>query len=201
MIKSIIMAIVIYLATSIDEIPVLFMLYMDARNKGKGKIITFSYFIGTFLLVAIGMLGALGLVMLPAKWILGFIGLIPIIMGIKILITGDDDDEKAVDKSGKIDILGIKVLVITFALGADDLGVYIPLFTTLTSWEMLQTLLVFASGTLLLCLISYRLTSITRLTSYIEKWEKYIVGTIFIAIGIWVMIKCGTFSSAISYLI
>lgn len=192
MIKILFTAIITFLATSIDEIPILFMLYTKSSNRGKGKIITSSYFVGTFLLVAIGLLGALGLGMIPANWAIGFIGLIPFIMGVKTLLSGEEDEQEVVDKNQKYKGVWIQVLAITIGLGADDIGVYIPLFTTLTGWEIIQMILVFAAGTALLCFISYQLTKIEKLNSFIETYERYIVGIIFAGIGIYVMSECGT---------
>jgi cadmium resistance transport/sequestration family protein len=195
MIQTIITAIVTYIATSIDEIPILFMLYTKQSNRGKAKTITLSYFLGTFILISIGLLGSLGLGFIPEQWMMGLFGLIPLILGIKILIKGEDGEEEGVKKSiQKYKSLGIQVLAITIGLGADDLAVYIPLFTTLEGWEIISMVLVFALGTAVLCRISYKLTSINKLTEFIEKYERFIVGIIFTAIGIFIMLECGTFA-------
>ena len=198
MIKTIVTAIITYFATSFDEISVLFLLYNKSTNRGKGKTITITYFLGTFLLVALSLLGAFGLVKIPVKWAVGFIGLLPLIMGMKMLIKRDDDEEKAMESANKHQILWVRVLVITIALGADDLGVYIPLFTTLTGWEIVLMLLIFAVGVAVTCFVSYRLTRIDRITSFIEKQERFLIGVIFMAIGILVMLECGTFSVIIN---
>jgi cadmium resistance protein CadD (predicted permease) len=86
-VKLILTAVITYLATSIDEIPVLFMLYKRSDNKNKGKIITVAYVAGMFLLIATGYLGAYGLIQLPAPWMIGLFGLIPLAMGVRILTT------------------------------------------------------------------------------------------------------------------
>jgi len=198
MIKIIIIAVITYLATSIDEIPMLFMLYTKTSNRGKGKTITAFYFIGTFLLVGLGFLGAYGLVQIPVKWAVGLIGLVPLGMGIKMFIDGDDDEEKAMVSAGKRRTLWAQVLTITFTLGADDLGVYIPLFTTISGWEIIQMLIVYAFGTAILCMISYRLTKIERLKEFIEKRERFVVSIVYAAIGILVMLDCGTFAGIIN---
>ena len=85
-VKLILTAVITYLATSIDEIPVLFMLYKKSDNKNKGKIITVAYVAGTFLLIATGFLGAYGLIQIPAQWMIGLVGLIPLAMGVRILV-------------------------------------------------------------------------------------------------------------------
>ena len=162
MIQTIITAIVTYIATSIDEIPILFMLYTKQSNRGKAKTITLSYFLGTFILISIGLLGSLGLGFIPEQWIMGLFGLVPLALGIKILIKGEDDEEEeeGINKSiQRYKSLGIQVLAITIGLGTDDLAVYIPLFTTLEGWEIISMVLVFALGTAVLCRISYKLTS------------------------------------------
>lgn len=197
MIQTIITAIVTYIATSIDEIPILFMLYTKQSNRGKAKTITLSYFLGTFILINIGLLGSLGLGFIPEQWVMGLFGLVPLILGIKILIKGEDDaeEEEGIKKSiQKYKSLGIQVLAITIGLGADDLAVYIPLFTTLERWEINSMVLVFALSTAALCRISYKLTSINKLTEFIEKYERFIVGIIFSIIGIFIMFECGTFA-------
>lgn len=201
MIKTIITALLTYVATSIDEIPVLFMLYTKKENQGKKKTITIAYFIGTFILVALSLFGAFGISFIPEKWIIGFVGLVPLLMGLKILIKGeqeDDEKDKAFASANKYKMLFVQVLAITLGLGADDLGVFIPLFTTLTGIQVILMLLVFAIGTVLLCTISYQLTQIAELTEFIEKYERYIVGVVFSGLGILIMADCGTISKLIS---
>lgn len=197
--KTIIAAMITYIATSIDEIPILFLFYTKLGNRGKGKIITLSYFIGTFLLISLGLLGAFGLGQIPQLWIIGLFGLIPFVLGIKILFDGEDEDEeKAVTSASKYKTLGVQVFAITIGLGVDDLSVYIPLFTTITGWEIVHMILVYTIGTAILCCISYQLIHINRLTRYIQKYERFILGIVFVAIGVMVIFECGTISKLIS---
>lgn len=187
MIKTVLTAIITFLLTSIDEIPVLFVLYTDPFNRGKSKIITFAYCIGTFILISVSLLGAAGLVLLPVKRMIGLVGIIPIIMGLKILIKGDDDEDKVMEKTRKFESLWIKVFMITIALGSDDLGMYIPLFTTIRGWEYFQMLLVYLIGTAVLCRISFKLSEVNALQSFIEGKERFLVGSVYILLGFIVM--------------
>lgn len=197
MFKVIITALATYLATSIDEIPILFMLYAKQSNKGRAKTITISYFLGTFILIGIGLLGALGLGVIPQQWVMGLFGLVPVFLGIKILIKGEDEEEEeeGIKKAlQRYKSLWIQVLAITIGLGADDLSVYIPLFTTIKGGEILLMVLIFALCTAVLCVFSYKLTSINILDKFIEKYERFITGIIFTAIGIFIMYNNGTFA-------
>lgn len=194
MIRTLLTAVITSLATSIDEIPILFLLYRKAGSRRRTGTITLAYTIGTLLLLAAGCLGSLGLNLIPVKWLIGIIGLVPLWMGIRILFWGGEEEEEqkaapAADKSGG---LWMSVIAITIGLGADDLGVYIPLFTTLSLTELLLMLPVFLASTALLCLTSYRLTGINKLTAIIERFERYIEGVVFIGIGILVLVECGT---------
>ena len=196
MLKTIIAATLAYLATSIDEIPVLFMLYTKSDNKGKGKIITAGYFAGTLFIILLSFMCAFGLGRIPDKWLVGLAGLLPLIMGIRILIKGENesDEEETMQSAMMKKTLFAQMIAITVGLGIDDLTVYIPLFTTLANWEILIMILVFLIGTAFLCLISHQLTRITKLTEFIEKRERYVIGIVFILLGIYVLYECGTIS-------
>lgn len=195
MVSSIISALFTYLVTSIDELPILFMLYTKKSNRGKARIITETYYVGTFILVGIGVIGAFGLGLFIPKNILGLIGLVPIVMGIKAFIKGDvDEEEEAEEAMSKHTSLRLQILAITIGLGVDDLAVYVPLFTTLSGAEFIVMTFVFAIATGILCYLSYRLTSIKPITGLIEKYERPIVGTTFIAVGLFIMYESGTFA-------
>ena len=196
MIQTILTAFAVYIATSVDEIPILFMLYTRQNNHNRAKLITFVYFLGTFILVGIGLLGSFGLGFIPKQWIIGLFGLVPLILGIKILIKGEvDDEEENPEKiTEKYQSLILQVLAITIGLGADDLSVYVPLFTTMEGWDLFILILVFSISTAMLCRISYKLTSIRQLVEFTEKYERFITGCIFIAIGILILYENGTFT-------
>ena len=194
MIQTILTALAVYIATSIDEIPILFMLYTRQSNRGKAKLITLAYFLGTFVLIGIGLLGSSGLGFIPEQWIIGLFGLVPLILGVKVLIKGEDDEEKenAEKITQKYQSQMLQVLAVTIGLGADDLSVYVPLFTTMDGWNIFIMILVFAICTAVLCKISYKLTSICQLVEFMEKYERFIIGLIFTTIGIFIMFESGT---------
>lgn len=201
MITAILTALAAYISTSVDEIPILFMLYTKQTSRGRARTITLSYFIGTLILISLGLLGAFGLGFIPQKWMMGIFGLVPLIMGIKAMITGDGDEEAGAEKAmQKYGTLGIQVLAVTFALGADDFGIYAPLFASLAGWEILVMIIVFILCTLLLCLVSYKLTSIKPLSAFMEKYERWIIGILFSAIGIFILQECGTIAHFMAYM-
>ncbi len=137
------------------------------------------------------MLGALGLGFFIPQNILG---LLPIVMGIKTFIKGDNDEkEEAEEAMSKHTSLRLQILTITVGLGIDDLAVYVPFFTTLSSAEFIVMAIIFVIATGILCYLSYKLTSIKPLTELIEKYERPIVGMIFVAVALFIMYESGTF--------
>ncbi len=94
------------------------------------------------------MLFAFVLNYIPSKEILGLLGLIPIFLGLKVLLLGDSDGE-AIAKDGlRKDNKNLIFLVamITFAsCGADNIGVFVPYFTTLNLANLIVALLTFFS--------------------------------------------------------
>lgn len=198
MIKTSFISVLTLIATSIDEIPVLFMLYKKAGTQGKKKIITLGYYLGTFMLVALAMLSGLGLGFAFPKWILGLAGLVPLVLGLKILIFGEEEEDV---NSKQYQSYLMQILAITIGLGADDLGVYIPMFAVLSIFELALVILIFFLGTAVLCFISHRLTQIKRLTEFVGRYERLLVSFTFMLVGIMVLADCGTLSKAISYFV
>lgn len=202
MIHSLVTALVTYLATSVDEIPVLFLLYSRSDHRGKAKTITAGYFIGTGLLIFAGLAGALGVGQIPKTWIIGLFGLVPLLMGIKMLLFGEEEDEeeKAFGLAKKQKTLLMQVVVITLGLGADDIGVYLPVFSTLSAGELVSWIVVFALCTAGMCIISYKMTHLGKWADFIENYERYLVGIVFIVLGVLILFECGTIEKVTGWL-
>ena len=84
------------------------------------------------------------------------------------------------------------VALITIASGGDNLGIYIPYFTSLSVSEIVIAIVVFALSIAVLCYISYRLAKISFVSETLEKYERIIVPIVFIGLGIFIMLENGT---------
>ncbi len=60
-------------------------------------------------------------------------------------------------------------------VGGDNLGIYIPYFTSLAFSEIVITLIVFAFSVAVLCYVSYKLAKISFVSRTLEKYERIIV--------------------------
>jgi cadmium resistance protein CadD (predicted permease) len=100
-------------------------------------------------------------------------------------IKGKDDDDT--DNIKRIGVLS--VIALTFSGGADNIGVYVPLFTGYSVSEILVAAVVFALLTAVWCFIGSKLASLPFVRSFIEKYEHIIVPSVFILLGVYILLE------------
>ncbi len=71
-------------------------------------------YLGFALLVLISLLAAFGVTLIPDQWV-GLLGLIPINLGVKLFIKGEDEGE-ILSSLNKFNKLYLSVALITFAI-------------------------------------------------------------------------------------
>ena len=87
----------------------------------------------------------------------------------------------------------LSVVIVAVANGADNIGVYIPLFTGYSSWQFLLTIFVFTIMMALWCFLGERITSFPRIKDAIQRCKHIAVPIIFVGLGIYIFIKSGLF--------
>lgn len=196
LIGTIFTAVAAYAATSIDYVIILLILFSQTLKKGQLKSIVIGQYLGTAILVGVSLLAAYGLTLVPPH-LVGLLGLIPIYLGIRIWKREEDEnnEENILSRlsSGNPNRLFITITAITLAAGGDNLGVYIPYFSTLNPSETIVMLIVFAILVAVLCYLSYQLASVKKVSKTIEKWERWIVPIIFIGLGLMILLENETF--------
>ena len=80
----------------------------------------------------------------------------------------------------------MNVAFVTIANGADNIGVYIPLFTGFSVVQYIIFFLVFAVMTALWCILGYKAASMTLLKNTINKYKKMIVPAVYILLGVYI---------------
>ncbi|HEW1700517.1 TPA: CadD family cadmium resistance transporter [Streptococcus pneumoniae] len=195
--QTIISAIGVYISTSIDYLIILIILFAQlSQNKQKWHIYAGQY-LGTGLLVGASLVAAYVVNFLPEEWMVGLLGLIPIYLGIRFAIVGEDAEEEEEEiierlEQSKANQLFWTVTLLTIASGGDNLGIYIPYFASLDWSQTLVALLVFVIGIIIFCEISRVLSSIPLIFETIEKYERIIVPLVFILLGLYIMYENGT---------
>ncbi|HHG7617088.1 TPA: CadD family cadmium resistance transporter [Streptococcus pneumoniae] len=195
--QTIISAIGVYISTSIDYLIILIILFAQlSQNKQKWHIYAGQY-LGTGLLVGASLVAAYVVNFVPEEWMVGLLGLIPIYLGIRFAIVGEDAEEEEEEiierlEQSKANQLFWTVTLLTIASGGDNLGIYIPYFASLDWSQTLVGLLVFVIGIIIFCEISRVLSSIPLIFETIEKYERIIVPLVFILLGLYIMYENGT---------
>ncbi len=195
--QTIISAIGVYISTSIDYLIILIILFAQlSQNKQKWHIYVGQY-LGTGLLVGASLVAAYVVNFVPEEWMVGLLGLIPIYLGIRFAIVGEDAEEEEEEiierlEQSKANQLFWTVTLLTIASGGDNLGIYIPYFASLDWSQTLVALLVFVIGIISFCEISRVLSSIPLIFETIEKYERIIVPLVFILLGLYIMYENGT---------
>ncbi|HET0793635.1 TPA: CadD family cadmium resistance transporter [Streptococcus pneumoniae] len=195
--QTIISAIGVYISTSIDYLIILIILFAQlSQNKQKWHIYAGQY-LGTGLLVGASLVAAYVVNFVPEEWMVGLLGLIPIYLGIRFAIVGEDAEEEEEEiierlEQSKANQLFWTVILLTIASGGDNLGIYIPYFASLDWSQTLVALLVFVIGIIIFCEISRVLSSIPLIFETIEKYERIIVPLVFILLGLYIMYENGT---------
>ncbi|HGJ3030600.1 CadD family cadmium resistance transporter [Streptococcus pneumoniae] len=190
-------AIGVYISTSIDYLIILIILFAQlSQNKQKWHIYAGQY-LGTGLLVGASLVAAYVVNFVPEEWMVGLLGLIPIYLGIRFAIVGEDAEEEEEEiierlEQSKANQLFWTVTLLTIASGGDNLGIYIPYFASLDWSQTLVALLVFVIGIIIFCEISRVLSSIPLIFETIEKYERIIVPLVFILLGLYIMYENGT---------
>lgn len=83
------------------------------------------------------------------------------------------------------------VVVVAVSNGADNIGVYIPLFTGYSIMQIVVTMTVFFLMMALWCLLGSTITDFPRITAAIQKHKHVAVPIIFIGLGVYIFIKSG----------
>lgn len=196
MIQNIVTSIILYSGTAVDLLIILMLFF--AKRKSRKDIINIylGQFLGSVSLILLSLLFAFVLNYIPSKEILGFLGLIPIFLGLKVLLLGDSDGE-AIAKDGlRKDNKNLIFLVamITFAsCGADNIGVFVPYFTTLNLANLIVTLLTFLVMIYLLVFSAQKLAQVPSVGETLEKYSRWFIAVVYLGLGMYILIENNSF--------
>lgn len=196
MIQNVVTSIILYSGTAVDLLIILMLFF--AKRKSRKDIINIylGQFLGSVSLILLSLLFAFVLDYIPSKEILGLLGLIPIFLGLKVLLLGDSDGEAIAKEGLRKDNKNLIFLVamITFAsCGADNIGVFVPYFTTLNSANLIVALLTFLVMIYLLVFSAQKLAQVPSVGETLEKYSRWFVAVVYLGLGIYILIGNNSF--------
>ena len=196
MIQNIVTSIILYSGTAVDLLIILMLFF--AKRKSRKDIINIylGQFLGSVSLIFLSLLFAFVLNYIPSKEILGLLGLIPIFLGLKVLLLGDSDGEAIAKEGLRKDNKNLIFLVamITFAsCGADNIGVFVPYFTTLNLANLIVALLTFLVMIYLLVFSAQKLAQVSSVGETLEKYSRWFIAVVYLGLGIYILIENNSF--------
>ena len=196
MIQNIVTSIILYSGTAVDLLIILMLFF--AKRKSRKDIINIylGQFLGSVSLILLSLLFAFVLNYIPSKEILGLLGLIPIFLGFKVLLLGDSDGEAIAKEGLRKDNKNLIFLVamITFAsCGADNIGVFVPYFTTLNLANLIVALLTFLVMIYLLVFSAQKLAQVSSVGEILEKYSRWFIAVVYLGLGIYILIENNSF--------
>ena len=197
MIQNVITSIILYSGTAIDLLIILMLFF--AKRKSRKDIINIylGQFLGSGSLILLSLLFAFVLHYIPSKEILGLLGLIPIFLGLKVLFLGDSDGEAIAKEGLRKDNKNLIFLVamITFAsCGADNIGIFVPYFTTLNLADLIVALLTFLVMIYLLVFSAQKLAQVPSVGETLEKYSRWFIAVVYLGLGIYILIENNIFN-------
>ena len=179
-----------FVATNIDDLFVLMMFFSSLTFPVRQVVL--GQFIGIGLLVAISALGSLISLVVPT-YIIGLMGIIPIIIGVKNLVETRKKDKPPLrqmvqDRKNRSYLSFLSVAAVTFSNGGDNIGVYVPLFSKYNSVSQITTLAaVFIAMTAVWCISSYYFVNHPLVAARIRHVGAIVLPFVLIGLGIYIL--------------
>lgn len=204
MIQTIVTAAILYIATAVDLLVILLIFFSRAKTRKEYRDIYIGQYVGSVTLIVVSLFFAFVLNYVPEKWILGLLGLIPIYLGIKVAIYDDCEGEKRAKKElnekGLSKLVGTVAIVTIASCGADNIGLFVPYFVTLSVTDLLITLFVFLILIFFLVFTAQKLANIPGVGEIVEKFSRWIMAVIYIALGLFIIIENDTIGTILGFI-
>jgi cadmium resistance protein CadD (predicted permease) len=188
-----------FVSTNIDDIFLLIVFFSKVLRYPPYQIVIGQY-VGISLLVAISIIFSLVSLVIP-PFLIGLMGFVPIIIGIKKLIE-KRNQEKLMrmdstntnsftnQKKSSTSLLSfVSVAAVTISNGGDNLGIYTPLFAVYNSIDhIIIFIAIFMIMTALWCSIGFYLVNHSFLANRIQCVGHIVLPFVLIGLGLYIII-------------
>lgn len=203
MLQTLFTAFISYLGTSSDYFVVLLLVFGQYRSNEESRAVIFGAYLGNLLLISTAIVIAVFLKRVPSEWLLGLLGIIPVVMGIYGYFSNKNESaaiSEHLDKIGIGKIIFHIVWLTIVACGADNLALYIPYFATTNFVYLPIILIMFAVVLTVTIFVARQVTHLKIVYDFFEKYGDMMQLIIYVVLGIYIMFAAGTFQHLISLL-
>ncbi|KAF3913285.1 hypothetical protein ABW20_dc0100464 [Dactylellina cionopaga] len=177
--------------TNIDDLFVLVTFFTESSvNKSLTPLkIAIGQYVGFSIIILVSMIGFAVAQAIPSEPI-GFLGLLPILLGIWKLINlmlPDPDELENTKADGAKSIL--KVASVTIMNGGDNVGTYVPLFAQAEGAEVAVYVVTYYILLGVWCLIGILIIKQRHILAIAQKYAGRVVPLLYIGLGIFIIVK------------
>ncbi len=206
--------IIAFAATNIDDILILLLFFSQVDANFRKRHIIVGQYLGFSAIIIASLPGFFGGLVVPHE-VIGLLGLLPIAIGIKKLLSREESTEvQAVTsdfqpissnnspRSFLVSLLHpptYKVAAVTLANGGDNISIYIPLFAGNSYASMGVILIVFLVMVGVWCAIANFLARQEAIAHILSRYGRAAVPFILICLGLFIMYERGTIPWLYSY--
>lgn len=196
-VSSILQAIGLFIATNIDDIVILSLFFGRGQGQpGTTRRILAGQYLGFLGILGAAVAAAFGAQVLLPEAILPYFGLIPLGLGLWAAWQawrnrGQDDDDEAQLEGKRVSAW--TVAAVTFANGGDNIGVYVPVFVSVSWSAVLAYCIVFLLLVAALVFLAKWISSRKPIAEALERWEHILFPAVLIGLGIVILVSGGAF--------
>jgi cadmium resistance protein CadD (predicted permease) len=182
---------VAFVATTIDDLIIVTALFTASRATGRPRPVTIiaGQYLGFALIVGLSLAAAAGLHTVPDHWV-GLLGLVPIgygVWGLRQLRHSDEQERFTLAST----VTGIAA--VTFANGADNIGVFTPLLRNLPIATAIGTCVGFLLLVGVWCVLGALLGTHRAVVAILGRVSHWLVPAVFIVIGVLILATTGAY--------
>lgn len=194
-----------FIVTNLDDLLILILFFSKNKKKSQVYSIVIGQYIGFTMIILASLPGFVGGLIIPKEWI-GFLGLVPLIIGIKSLFDQPDNNPNIqltepifnttfwiIDIRRYLNSTVLYVASITLANGGDNIGIYLSLFSQRNLLDLTIILIIFYCLVALWCCLAYWLVKHPIIAKLLIKYGSVITPFVLIILGIFIFIDSGTF--------
>ena len=193
MLATMIQAVGLFVATNIDDVIVLSLFFArGAGRAGTTRRIVVGQYLGFLGILGAALLTTWGASLALPESAIPYFGLIPLLLGLRAAWEawqGEDDDE--LDDRKKV--APLTVAAVTFANGGDNIGVYVPVFLSVSPASILTYCAVFLLFVAILVAIAKFVATRPGIDEALEKSEHILFPLVLIILGVVILVQGGAF--------
>jgi cadmium resistance protein CadD (predicted permease) len=186
-------SVIAFASTNIDDLFILTLFF--GGKEFKASEIVAGQLLGIITLIVLSLLGSLAGMFIDLAY-LGLLGGIPIYLGVKGIIRlihhKKEVDRRDNQTKGRRASNILAVSGITLANGGDNIGVYIPLFASLTWGNKITMVTIFLVMTVFWCLIAKYFTKHPYVARAVDRYGHLVTPFVLILLGFYIIFTSGT---------